>query len=46
MRLTEQVVLTCIAGMWMTCTNKGYDFAFARDVTGAKWAASSHHLCS
>jgi catechol 2,3-dioxygenase len=44
MRLTEQVVLDSgiEAGMWMTCTNKGYDFAFARDATGAK--GRLHHI--
>lgn len=43
-RLTEQIVLDdgTEAGMWMTLTNKGYDFAFTRDHTGAK--GRFHHL--
>jgi catechol 2,3-dioxygenase len=43
-RLTEQIVLnddTEIA-MWMTCTNKGHDFSYIRDDTGAK--GRFHHL--
>ena len=37
-RLTEQIVMNdgTEAGMWMTLTNKSYDFAFTRDHTGAK----------
>ena len=43
-RLTEQIVLDdgSEAAMWMTCTNKSYDFAFTRDHTGAH--ARFHHL--
>ncbi|HEY7997435.1 MAG TPA: VOC family protein, partial [Pseudolabrys sp.] len=37
-RLTEQIVLDdgTEAGMWMTATNKSYDFAYTRDHTGTK----------
>src|SRR5690242_10705217 len=37
-RLTEQIVLDSgvEAAMWMTCTNKSYDFAYTRDHTGVK----------
>lgn len=43
-RLTEQIVMNdgTEAGMWMTLTNKSYDFAFTRDHTGAK--GRFHHL--
>jgi len=44
LRLTEQIVLDSgiEAGMWMTCTNKTYDFAYARDATGTK--GRLHHV--
>ncbi len=43
-RLTEQIVLDdgTEAGMWMTATNKSYDFAFTRDLTGAR--GRLHHV--
>jgi catechol 2,3-dioxygenase len=43
-RLTEQIILNdgTEAGMWMTLTNKSYDFAFTRDHTGTK--GRFHHL--
>ncbi|WP_201861902.1 catechol 2,3-dioxygenase [Microvirga soli] len=43
-RLTEQIIQNDgnEAGMWMTLTNKSYDFAFTRDHTGAK--GRFHHL--
>ena len=43
-RLTEQIVLDdgSEAAMWMTCTNKSYDFAYTRDHTGAH--GRFHHL--
>ncbi len=43
-RLTEQIVMNdgTEAGMWMTVTNKSYDFAYTRDHTGAK--GRFHHL--
>jgi catechol 2,3-dioxygenase len=43
-RLTEQIVLDdgTEAAMWMTCTNKTYDFAYSRDHTGTK--GRFHHL--
>jgi catechol 2,3-dioxygenase len=43
-RLTEQIVLNdgSEAAMWMTCTNKSYDFAYTRDHTGTK--GRFHHL--
>lgn len=43
-RLTEQIVLDdgTEAGMWMTFTNKSYDFAYTRDHTGA--SGRFHHL--
>ena len=43
-RLTEQIVLDdgTEAGMWMTATNKSYDFAFTRDTTGTK--GRFHHV--
>ena len=43
-RLTEQIVLDngTEAGMWMTATNKTYDFAFTRDATGSK--GRFHHV--
>ena len=42
--MTEQIVQNDgnEAGMWMTLTNKSYDFAFTRDHTGAK--GRFHHL--
>ncbi len=43
-RLTEQIVLDdgTEAAMWMTCTNKSYDFAYSRDHHGAR--GRFHHL--
>jgi catechol 2,3-dioxygenase len=43
-RLTEQIVLDTgvEAAMWMTCTNKSYDFAYTRDATGTK--GRFHHV--
>jgi catechol 2,3-dioxygenase len=43
-RLTEQIVLDdgTEAGMWMTATNKSYDFAYTRDHTGSK--GRFHHV--
>jgi len=43
-RLTEQIVMDdgTEAAMWMTCTNKSYDFAYTRDHTGAR--GRFHHL--
>jgi len=43
-RLTEQIVLNDgrEAAMWMTCTNKSYDFAYSADHTGSK--GRFHHL--
>jgi catechol 2,3-dioxygenase len=43
-RLTEQIVLDTgvEAAMWMTCTNKSYDFAYTRDHTGTK--GRFHHV--
>jgi catechol 2,3-dioxygenase len=43
-RLTEQIVLNdgTEAGMWMTCTNKSYDFAYTRDHTGT--CGRFHHV--
>jgi catechol 2,3-dioxygenase len=43
-RLTEQIVLDdgTEAAMWMTATNKSYDFAYARDHTGTK--GRFHHV--
>ena len=43
-RLTEQIVLDSgvEAAMWMTCTNKSYDFAYTRDNTGTK--GRFHHI--
>jgi len=42
--LTEQIVLDdgTEAGMWMTATNKSYDFAYTRDHTGTK--GRFHHV--
>ena len=39
-RLTEQIVLNdgTEAGMWMTATNKSYDFAYTRDHTNTRGA--------
>lgn len=41
---TEQIVLDSgiEAGMWMTCTNKSYDFAYTRDYHGL--SGRFHHL--
>jgi catechol 2,3-dioxygenase len=43
-RLTEQIVLDdgTEAGMWMTCTNKSYDFAYTREAHGHR--GRFHHL--
>jgi len=43
-RLTEQIVLDSgvEAAMWMTCTNKSYDFAYTKDATGTK--GRFHHI--
>jgi catechol 2,3-dioxygenase len=43
-RLTEQIVMDdgSEAGMWMTCTNKSYDFAYTRDHTGT--TGRFHHI--
>jgi catechol 2,3-dioxygenase len=43
-RLTEQIVLDTgvEAAMWMTCTNKSYDFAYTKDATGTK--GRFHHI--
>jgi catechol 2,3-dioxygenase len=43
-RLTEQIVLDSgvEAGMWMTCTNKSYDFAYSREANGNK--GRFHHV--
>jgi catechol 2,3-dioxygenase len=43
-RLTEQIVLDdgSEAAMWMTCTNKSYDFAYSRDHTGVR--GRFHHI--
>ena len=43
-RLTEQIVLDngTEAGMWMTCTNKSYDFAYTLDHTGTH--GRFHHV--
>jgi catechol 2,3-dioxygenase len=43
-RLTEQIVLDdgTEAGMWMTATNKSYDFAYTLDRTGSR--GRFHHL--
>lgn len=43
-RTTEQIILDdgTEAAMWMTATNKSYDFAYSRDRTGAK--GRLHHI--
>lgn len=43
-RLTEQIVLDSgvEAGMWLTCTNKSYDFAYTREDHGI--GGRFHHL--
>ncbi len=43
-RLTEQIVLDdgTEAGMWMTATNKSYDFAYTHDHTNTK--GRFHHV--
>ncbi len=43
-RLTEQIVLDngVEAGMWLTCTNKSYDFAYSREAHGVK--GRFHHV--
>jgi catechol 2,3-dioxygenase len=43
-RLTEQIVLDngTEAGMWLTATNKSYDFAYTLDRTGAR--GRFHHV--
>jgi catechol 2,3-dioxygenase len=43
-RLTERIVLSdgTEAGMWLTCTNKSYDFAYTKEAHGVK--GRFHHL--
>lgn len=43
-RLTEQIVLDdgTEAGMWLTCTNKSYDFAYTREAHGI--GGRFHHV--
>jgi catechol 2,3-dioxygenase len=43
-RLTEQIVLDSgvEAGMWLTCTNKSYDFAYTREAHGV--GGRFHHV--
>jgi catechol 2,3 dioxygenase len=43
-RLTEQIVLDSgvEAGMWMTCTNKSYDFAYTLEAHGVR--GRFHHV--
>ena len=43
-RLTEQIVLNdgTEAGMWLTCTNKSYDFAYTREAHGV--SGRFHHV--
>lgn len=43
-RLTEQIVLDSgvEAGMWLTCTNKSYDFAYTREAHGI--GGRFHHV--
>ena len=43
-RLTERIVLNdgTEAGMWLTCTNKSYDFAYTREAHGVR--GRFHHL--
>ncbi|HEY1941176.1 MAG TPA: catechol 2,3-dioxygenase [Roseiarcus sp.] len=43
-RLTEQIVLDSgiEAGMWLTCTNKSYDFAYTLEAHGVK--GRFHHV--
>src|ERR687893_165096 len=43
-RLTEQIVLNdgTEAGMWLTATNKSYDFAYTREAHGVK--GRFHHI--
>jgi catechol 2,3-dioxygenase len=43
-RLTERIVLDdgTEVGMWLTCTNKSYDFAYTREAHGVK--GRFHHL--
>jgi catechol 2,3-dioxygenase len=43
-RLTEQIVLDSgiEAGMWLTCTNKSYDFAYTREAHGVP--GRFHHV--
>ena len=45
-RLTEQIVLDngVEAAMWMTCTNKSYDFAYTRDAHRNEGPLPSRHL--
>ena len=44
LRLTEQIVLDdgTEAGMWLTATNKSYDFAYTREAHGVK--GRFHHI--
>src|SRR6201992_4100027 len=43
-RPTDQIILNdgTEAAMWMTCTNKSYDFAYSRDHTGRKGRFHHH----
>jgi catechol 2,3-dioxygenase len=43
-RLTERIVFNdgTEAGMWLTCTNKSYDFAYTREAHGVK--GRFHHV--
>ena len=43
-RLTEEIVMDdgSVSAVWMTCSNKSYDFAYSRDNTGTK--GRFHHL--
>jgi catechol 2,3-dioxygenase len=43
-RLTERIVLNdgTEVGMWLTCTNKSYDFAYTREAHGVR--GRFHHL--
>ena len=47
-RLTEQIVLNdgAEAAMWMTCTNKSYDFAYTEEAHGVQGPISPSDLCA
>ncbi len=47
-RLTEQIVMDdgSEAGMWMTATNKSYDFAYTRDAHRHQRPLPPRHLCA